>query len=107
MEKIIQETFLPSVFFGKSKSLPPIVETLIITPVNKYLLYLQYPVKSSNKKYLILLRVSIEMIGAVTGERKISTANHLLTLREERHDGQKIQDGTNNIKLKGLVKDLE
>ena len=47
---------------------------------------LQYLVTLSNKKYLILLRAIIKLIGAVTGASKISTADHLLALREERND---------------------
>ena len=48
----------------------------------------------------------IELIGDVTGASKFSTSNHPLVLREERRDGQKIQDDTNGTKLKGLVNEL-
>ena len=41
------------------------------------------------------------------GEGKISAANRLLVLREERRDGYKIQDVANNSILKGLVEGLE
>ena len=47
------------------------------------------------------------MIGEVTGERALSTTNHLLVISEERCDGQKIQDDANEAKLKELVKDHE
>ena len=45
------------------------------------------------------------MVGAATGARKFSTSDHLLTIREERRDRQKIQDDANNAKLKGLIYD--
>ena len=38
--------------------------------------------------------------------RKNSNPYHLLALREERNDGQKIMDGVNDAKLKDLVADL-
>ena len=60
---------------------------------------LQDPVMSSNDKYLISLRASSELIGAVTGEIKFSTADHLLALREERRGRQKIQYNANDAKL--------
>ena len=43
----------------------------------------------------------------MTGEGKFSNADHLLVLREERYDGQKIRDYTNDAKLKDLVSDLD
>ena len=46
------------------------------------------------------------MVGAATGASKFSTSDHLLKIREERRDRQKIQDDANNAKLKGIVKDL-
>ena len=107
VEKLLQETFLPRLFFVKSKSLPPIVVTLSIIPVNKYVLGLQEPVSSSNKKYLSLLCASSELIGAVTRASECSTSNHPLSLREERRDRKKIWDDFNNVKLKGLVQYLK
>ena len=56
---------------------------------NKSSLGLQDPVTSANDKYLGLLYVSRELIGAVTGARSFSTANRLLGIREERCHGQK------------------
>ena len=76
-------------------------------PVKKYCLGLQDPVTSANDKYLGLLYVSRELIGAVTGARSFSTANRLLGLREERCHGQKIQDDANEVKPKGLDDKLE
>ena len=34
------------------------------------------------------------------------SADHLLALREERRDGQKIRDDVNKFTLKGLVRDI-
>ena len=57
--------------------------------VKKSGLGLQDPVTSFNKKYLILLCASSDLIGALKGERAFSTVNHLLVIREERRDGKK------------------
>ena len=102
-EKLLWETFLPCFFFRKYKSPPLIIGTLSTTTVNKSGPYLQYPVTSENEWYLSLIRLSSELIGSVTEASVFSTANHLLTFREERCDGQKIRDDTNNATLKGLV----
>ena len=76
-------------------------------PVKKYDLGLLNPLTSANKKYLSSQRASTELIRYVTGEGKFSNANHLLVLRDERRDGQKIHDDTNDAKLKYLVTDLD
>ena len=47
MEKVLRETFLPHIFFGKSKTLPPIVGALSTFPVKKAGLGLQNPVTSA------------------------------------------------------------
>ena len=41
------------------------------------------------------------------GVSSFPTANHLLFLREEKRDAQKIQDKSNSAKLKGPVYDLQ
>ena len=76
-------------------------------PTKKGGLDLQNPVTLANAKYLSLICAISELIGAVTVARESSTANHLLALREERRDRQKIQDDTTNAKLKGIVEELE
>ena len=86
VERIIQETFLPHLLFGKPKSLPPIVETLITMTVNKYNLGLEYMLTSDNKKYLSLIHASSKLIVDVTGKRAFSTANHFLALKEESYN---------------------
>ena len=45
--------------------------------------------------------------GDVTGEGNFSNADHLLTLREEMRDVQKIRDDVNSSKPKDLVNDLK
>ena len=55
-------------------------------PVKKSGLGLQYPVTSAKYKYLSSIFTSCELIGSVKEEREISTADHLLAIREEMHD---------------------
>ena len=107
VEKFLWETFLPFLFFGKSKPLPSIVETVSTIPVKKSSLGLQDLVTSANYKYLSLIRTNINLIVVITGERGFSTAGHPLVLREESRDGKNIWYDANKAKLKGLVKDLE
>ena len=107
LENFLREIFLPCLLFGISKSLPPIVGTLSTMRVNKSGLGLQDPVKLANKKYPSFLRAICNLIGSVKGYRDFSTADHLLVLREERRDNQKIRYDANWSKLKGLVRYLE
>ena len=67
--KLLWETFFLCLFFGKYKSLPPIVGTLSTMPVNKSGMVPQYMVTSSNNKYLSLICASCNLIGSVKGER--------------------------------------
>ena len=76
VEKLLWETFLTSLFFGKYKYLPPIIRTFSMIPVKKYVIGLQYSVILAKDKYLILLCASRKLIGSVTGER--SFFNHQL-----------------------------
>ena len=62
MEKMLWETFLPHIFFGKSKTLSPIVGILIKVPVKKYGLEFLNPLMSMNKKCLSLQRASTYLI---------------------------------------------
>ena len=98
VEKLLQETFLTCLFFGKLKSLPPIVGTLSTIPVKKFGLSLQDPVTPANQKYLRMLRGSSNMIGSITEEREFSNIDHLLALREEMNDAQKIRDDAQTIR---------
>ena len=65
VEDILWETFLPRLFFGKSKSISPLMGTLSTIPAKKISLGLQEPSTPPNKKYLSLLCTSSNLIGAV------------------------------------------
>ena len=52
VDKMIRETFLPHLFFGKTKTLSPAVGALTMMPFKKALLVLLNPVMSSQDKYL-------------------------------------------------------
>ena len=69
VEKLLQETFLPRLLFGKSKYLLPIVGTLSTMQAKKSGPILQDPEKSANEKYILLLHTKSELIGAITEER--------------------------------------
>ena len=103
---MLQKTFLTRLLFGKSKTLSLIIETLSMIPVKKSRLGLPNPVTSTNKNFLTSQRASTELIQAVMREGVLSNADHLLDIREERHDGQKHWDDVNNAKFKKLVADL-
>ena len=72
VEKMIWETFLHHLFFGKTKTLSPIVGTLSKMPIKVARLGLLNPVTLSKDKYLSYQRGSTELIKAVTGGGKIS-----------------------------------
>ena len=67
VEKAIWETFLLHIFFGKTKTLSPVVGALSTIPVKKSRLGLLYPVTSSQEKYLRSQRGSVELVQAVMG----------------------------------------
>ena len=102
-EKIIWETFLSSLFFGKTKILSPIVGSLSTMTVKISGLGLLNPVTSTQDKYLRSQRGSVELIRAGTGGGAFSNSNHLRKLEEERHDVKKYQEAVYKTKLKGLV----
>ena len=68
VEKLIIENFLPHLFFGKPKSLPPIVVNLSTMPAKKSVLGLQNPMTSANEKFLSLKCAIAELIRDVKGE---------------------------------------
>ena len=84
---MICETFLPRIFFGKTKTLSPFTGAIITISVRKSGLGLLNPVKSAQEKYLISTRGSAELTRAVTGGGEFSNTNHLQTLSDERRDG--------------------
>ena len=81
---MLQENFLPCLFFVKSKSHSPIVGTLSKMTVKKSGLGLLNPMTSAKGKYLSLQRLITELIQDVMGEGNFSDINHLMALREER-----------------------
>ena len=107
VEKMIQDNFLPHLFFGNTKTLSPIVGALSTMLVMKYGMGLLNPVTSAQEKYLTYQRGSAELIWAVTGGGEFSNANHLRTLGEERRDGDKDQEYAYKNKLKSLVRNLK
>ena len=92
VEKMIWETFLSRLFFGKTKTLSLIVGYLSTIPVKKSGLGLLNSVTSSQAKYLSYQQESAELFWAVTGGGEFSNADHLRTLSEERHDRKKARD---------------
>ena len=60
--------FSSRLFFGRLKTIPPVVGALSTFPVNKSRLGLHEPVTSSNYKYKSSLCASCKIIGAVTGK---------------------------------------
>ena len=52
VEKMIRETFLPRLFFRKTKTLSPVVGALSTIPFNKFELGILNPVTSTQEKYL-------------------------------------------------------
>ena len=105
VEKVLRETFLPRLLFGKQKTLPPIVGDLSTFPVKKYGLFLQNPVTPAAEKYTGSLHVSYKLIGAVMDERDFSTADHLWAVKQERWDRKKYQDDENDVKLGVIAND--
>ena len=81
VENIIQETFLPRLFFVNTKSLLTIVGALSIILVKKSVLGILYPLTSTKNKYLSYQRASANLIQAVTGVGAFSNANQLLVIR--------------------------
>ena len=106
VEKLLWGTFLPCLFFGESKYLPPIVGTLSTMPVNKSNLGIQDLVTSSNDKYLSLICTSRDLIGSLAGESEFSTTYNLQAVKEERCDGKKTWDDVNNTKLDVISKNF-
>ena len=98
LEKVLWETFLPCLLFGKSKTLPPIVGALSKMPVKKSEMVLQSIVTSLKEKYTSLLRVSDNIIDSFKDKRVFSTTNHIQEVKGDRRNGKK-RDATNHAKL--------
>ena len=98
VEKMIQETFLPRLFFGKAKNISPVVGALSTMLVKKAGLGLLNSVTSDREKYLSSTRGSAELVQAVTGGGAFSNADHLWTLSEKQCDGEKARDIVSNTR---------
>ena len=107
MEKIIRETFLPRIFFGKTKNLSPVLGALSTMLVRKARLLLLNPVMSAQEKYLSSTWGSAELVRDVTGGGAFSNADHLRTLIEERRDRKKYRDVAYKSRLEGLVSNIK
>ena len=68
VEKLLQENVLPHIFFGKSKSLSPIVGNLSKILGKKDGLGLQHPVTSVNKLFPNLQRASMDLTRSMMRE---------------------------------------
>ena len=68
---------------------------------------LKNPMTSVESRFLSSRRARTELIWDVIGERIFSTANHLLELRVEICDRQKIRDAAKGTKIGGLVENLK
>ena len=79
---MLQETFLPRLFFGKSEYITPLIGTLSTMPVGKSGLGLLNPVTSANEKYSSLQCVSTDFIRSMTWEGKFSNDYCLLVISE-------------------------
>ena len=100
LDKVLQETFLPRLFFRRLKTLHPVVGYLSMFLVKKYQPGLQKPMPSSAEKYNSLLRAICDLIGKVKGKREFSTANHKPAVKEERQERKKVCDIENDAKLR-------
>ena len=103
-EKVLQENFLPSNLFGKSKTLPPIVGSLSTSTVKKYVLGLQNTLTPAKDKCNSLLHTSCEMIGAVTGKQYFSNADNIRAVKGKTRDGKKYRDDANDEKIQGILR---
>ena len=101
VEKMISETIFPHIFFGKTKTLPPVVGALSTMPVKKDRLGLLNPMESDQEKYLSSMQGSAELVRAVTGGGGFSNVDYLRTLSEDRRDGKKVRDVAYESILKG------
>ena len=95
VEKLVRETFLPSVLFLKRTPPPFAVGTLGMMPVKKYGLGLQNPAMAAHKKIERLQRASIELIQTVTGRSEFSTYDHIREVKEEHSELFKNHDNFN------------
>ena len=107
VKKTIQETFLPRIFFRKTKILSPVIGVLSTISVKKDGLGLLNTVTSDQENYLSPMQGSAKLVHAVTGGGESSNADHLRTLSEERSDGKKAWDVAYESILTGLLSNIQ
>ena len=88
--KVMQETFLLLIFFGRSTNLPPVVGSLSMLSIKKSGLVLQNPVTIAEDKYNSLMCVSCNLISAVMVKRDFLTADHIWSVKGGWRGGKKI-----------------
>ena len=67
-EKVVRETFLPRLFFDRSKTLPPVVGAPSMLPL-KIRSGPKNPMTSAAEKHTGSLYASCKLVGAVTGQK--------------------------------------
>ena len=106
---MICETFLPRLFFGKTKTLSPVVRALSKMPVKK-----NRPgtPESSDFRSGEVLRIHARERRTGKGRDgrgggELSNTDHLQTLSEDRRDRKKSWDVVYESRLKGLVRNFQ
>ena len=82
-QKVLQETLLPCIFFGKLKTIPSVVGNLSRFPLKIAGLGLQKPVTSAVDKYTVFLYERYELIYAFTSEREFATVDNIQAVKED------------------------
>ena len=99
------QNFLPRIFFGKMKPIPPVVGALIMLLLKTTGLVIQNSMISANDKYNSQLHASCKMIGAVMGKQMFSTSDHIRPSKGERGYRNKDQDIENGMKIQEIISD--
>ena len=87
VEKMIGETFLPSLLFRKTKTILPIVLALSMMPINMAGLVILNPVTPSKENYLSSQWGSAKLIWSVAVGGAFSNSDRLRMLGEKRCNG--------------------
>ena len=104
---MICKTFMPCLFFRKTKNFSPVVGALSQMLVRKSRLVLLNLVTPAQNKYLSSTQGIAELTRAVMGGEGFSNADHLWTLSGEQHDGKEARDVAYKYRLKGLISGIK
>ena len=104
MEKVLRETFLPRIFFGKSKTLTPFIGALSTFPVKKYRLDLQNPMTAAKDKYKVCYVQSTRWLVKSRASRRFKPLIPFRRLKGRDMTGKNDRDVTNDSKLRGIVR---